>query len=146
VSDELWKQAHSRLNEVRSRMLRLRNGQVLGRPPAVGSAKYLLSGLLTCGQCGAALEARTRSHGRKRVPYYGCSAHWRKGGTVCSNNVEIPLADAEESILAVIERCMLDPELVADILTEAVSQLKADAVQTAQRTAPLEQELTRVES
>ena len=136
VTDDAWEQAHARLTEVRNRVLRLRNGQVLGRPPATGSARYLLSGLLSCGRCGAALEARTRSHGRKRVPYYGCAAHFRKGSSICPNNVEIPMADAEETILSVIERTMLDPEIVHDILAEAMSQLQTDALQSAHRSAP----------
>ena len=144
VSDSEWDGAHDRLSEVRDRYLRLRSGQVLGRPPAIGSARYLLSGLLTCGQCGASLEARTRSHGRKRVPYYGCSAHFRKGGTVCSNNTEVPMADAEAAILSKIESQMLDPAIVQDILAAAIAELQEATKADAQRTAPLEQELKRV--
>jgi site-specific DNA recombinase len=144
LTDEEWDEAHARLSEVRRRYLRLQNGQVLGRPPATSSTRYLLSGLLTCGTCGASLEARTRSHGRKRVPFYGCSAHVRKGSSICANNVEIPMSDAEEAILSTIERPMLDPAIVHDILTAALAELQAESTSDAQRTAPLEQELSRI--
>lgn len=42
-------------------------------------AKYLLSGLLTYGVCGGGLEARGRNHGKRRVVFYGCPAHHRRG-------------------------------------------------------------------
>ena len=44
VTDERMGSRAPRLTEVRNRALRLRNGQVIGRPPATGSARYLLSG------------------------------------------------------------------------------------------------------
>jgi site-specific DNA recombinase len=144
ISDEEWSEAHTRLEEVRRRYLRYQNGQVIGRPPAHSSTRYLLSGLLTCGTCGASLEARTRSHGRKRVAFYGCSAHFRKGNTICQNNVEMPMKDAEEAILSTIERQMLDPAIVQDILTAAIDDLQAEARSDSNRSAPLEQELSRI--
>jgi site-specific DNA recombinase len=144
VTDEQWDDAHTRLSEWRCRCLRLKNGQVLGRPPATGT-RYMLSGLLRCGTCGASMEARTRSHGRRRVPFYGCSAHFRKGSSVCSNNVEIPMADAEDAILSTIESYMLDPGIVQEIVETAVATLRADTAARSQRVEPLDRALAEVD-
>jgi site-specific DNA recombinase len=124
VPDDLWDAVHERLDCARRRYLRLNNGRVLGRPPAVGT-RYLLSGLLTCGVCGSSLEARTRSHGRQRAPFYGCAAHHRKGGTICRNNFEIPMKDADDAVLSLIEHRMLDPQLVERIVSETLQELQA---------------------
>lgn len=142
VSADAWDAAHERLGNARRRYLRVNGGRILGRPPAVGT-KYLLSGMLTCGTCGSSLEARTRSHGRQRAPFYGCAAHHRKGVTVCNNNLEIPMAEADDAVLSTIERVMLDPSVVQDIVARAAAELAEETTET--RRGALEQERTTVE-
>jgi site-specific DNA recombinase len=119
VTEDLWEAVHERLQGARARYLRLNNGRVLGRPPAVG-AKYLLTGLLTCSMCGSSLEARTRSHGRQRAAFYGCAAHHRKGSAVCQNSLEIPMAAADEAVLSTVEAVMLDPSVVNEIVSRTI--------------------------
>jgi site-specific DNA recombinase len=143
VPDELWEAVRERLDGQRRRYLRLNNGRVLGRPPAVGT-KYLLSGLLTCGMCGSSLEARTRSHGRQRVPFYGCAAHHRKGATVCRNNFEIPMADADNAVLSTIESRMLDPQVIERIIAGTLAQLQVET--TPARRSAREQERADIDA
>jgi site-specific DNA recombinase len=120
VDEALWTSVHERLDATRRRYLRLNNGRLLGRPPGSFATKYLLSGFLTCGVCGSSLEARTRSHGRKRVPFYGCAAHHRRGGNVCDNNLTIPMSEADEVVLSTIEHVVLEPGVVEEVLTRAL--------------------------
>lgn len=54
------------------------------------------------------------------------------------------MADAEGAILSKIESQMLDPAIVQDILAAAIAELQEATKADAQRTAPLEQELKRV--
>jgi hypothetical protein len=54
---------------------------------------YLLTNLAACGCCGDALRVRTRSHGQTRAKFYGCAGYHDRG--VCSNNADIPMADAD---------------------------------------------------
>jgi len=88
-----------------------------------GTPKYLLTGLLVCGVCGASLEGRTRSHGRLRAPFYGCTAHRRKGSSICANNFEIPMRDADHAVLSTIEHVMADSSVLEDIVACALEEL-----------------------
>ena len=54
------------------------------------------------------------------------------------------MADAEAAILGTLERQMLDPSIVQDILATAIAELEAVSKADEQRKAPLEDALTRV--
>src|SRR6185295_9888764 len=69
VSDAQWTAAQSQMTKHRERYAGSYRKLLVGREP-----KYLLSGFLRCAVCGAGLEARSRSHGRERRVFYGCSA------------------------------------------------------------------------
>lgn len=123
VTEAEWTAAHERLANTRDTYLRTTKGQLWGRPLNGIAAKYLGTGLMLCGQCGAALEVRSRSHGRKRGFFYACSAYNRKGTTVCQNNTWIPMERADAEILNLLERELLDP----DVIREAVDRVRAVA-------------------
>lgn len=146
VPDTLWDAVHERLAGERRRYLRLNNGKLLGRAPGTATAKYLLSGMLTCGLCGSSLEGRTRSHGRLRVPFYGCAANRRKGGTVCTNNLEIPMADADAQVLATVEKVMLDPSVLEEIVMRAMAQLTMSAATDSSNREALARDLAALDA
>ena len=88
-----------------------------GRPLNGTAAKYLGTGLLQCGCCGAGLEVRSRAHGKrasgyKRVHFYACSAYWRKGTSICRNGAEIRMSEADRLILDLAERTLLHPAVL----------------------------------
>ena len=123
ITDAQWCAVQARLATVRGRALRTRSGRLDGRPPG-SSAKYLLSGLMRCGQCGAGMEARTRSHGGHRALFYGCSAYHQKGRTVCTNNLTLPAAAFEDTVLDAIEGAVLSPRVIEDAVGRAVAALQ----------------------
>jgi hypothetical protein len=53
VADEVWTAVHERLADVKRAYLRGTKGQLWGRPERSAEAKYLLTGLTRCGECGA---------------------------------------------------------------------------------------------
>jgi site-specific DNA recombinase len=55
VSEELWQDAHRRLERTRQTYLRLTNGKVWGRPESGIESNYLLTGFLECAGCGGGL-------------------------------------------------------------------------------------------
>ena len=63
------------------------------------AAKYLLTGLARC-RCGASLEIHTRSHGKQRAKFYVCTAHYRKGKSVCANSLVMPLDRMDATVVA----------------------------------------------
>jgi hypothetical protein len=63
----------------------------------------LLSGLLTCAECGGAFRC---VDGRE----YGCATHRDGGEAACSNGVRVALALAEQKLLGKLTEEMLSPE------------------------------------
>jgi site-specific DNA recombinase len=66
--------------------------------------KHLLSGLVRCGCCGASMIVI-------RGDWVGCSAQRNRG--TCDNTRTIKLAEIEGRILAVLQKHLLDPDVVA---------------------------------
>ena len=71
-------------------------------------AKFLLSGLITCGRCGGRYEGTRRSGGRPRkngsksaARYYVCSSYVRRGRSACSLGA-IKAATLEEVVIEAV--------------------------------------------
>jgi len=117
-------------------MLRLSDGQLLGRPG--GPAKYLLTGLLKCGWCGGSFEALSSQHGRRRAFVYGCATHRRKGATICPNDLTVPMEEADVAVLCSVEDILLDSQVLNRAIDRAMALLSRN--QGADRRAELEKE------
>ena len=128
VSDELWAAVHARLSRVREAYVGATGGRLWGRP-AQRESKYLLPGLVVCGTCGSGYHVRTRSHGWRRAAFYGCSGYHLRGRSVCPNNVDVPMAAADELLLGALEDDALHPGVVEHALAEALAILRAETGQ-----------------
>lgn len=84
------------------------------------SVPYILSGILKCGLCGAALGI-IRGRGGKYARY-GCSQHFNRGA--CSNDLTIKSQIAEESFFDELQRVALQPEAIEVVLNEFTRQLQ----------------------
>jgi site-specific DNA recombinase len=104
VSDELWGSVQQTRRGYRGQA-----AQNCRRP------KRLLSGLLTCGECGGAFTL-------VRPGKYGCSTHREKG--TCTNASQISVNQLEGRVLAGIKMRLLDPELLAEFVHEFHSELE----------------------
>jgi len=144
VSDALWQAVHERLGRARQAYLRGTEGQVWGRPPSGVESKYLLTGMATCGWCGATLHVRSRSHGRRRAFFYGCTAHHHRGSRVCRNGLELPMVETDEALLTTLEAQLLHPEVVQRAVREAVAHLSAAPAQPPARIEAARAELVGV--
>jgi len=84
IDDTLW-------NEVQARRARVREHYDASRHFGTSKSaygKYLLSGLLACGTCGASMTIRTTAGSTQK---YGCTRRWRRGVSACSNGLLIRL-------------------------------------------------------
>ncbi len=107
VSDALWERVKARQ---RSRMhtigrsvrggLRKRGGGG-GRP-----AKYLFTGLLACGECGASFVMRNRA-------YYACGSYWH--GRACSNAMNVSRALVERVLLAGLREDLRSETVIQEV-------------------------------
>ncbi len=123
VSDDLWQAAHDRLRGSRNAYIRSTEGRLGGRPTNGVESRYLLTGMAVCGQCGGALTARSRSHGRHRGLFYHCLTNIQRGRAVCDNALAIPLKDTDEAVLTALEDDVLRPEVMTAAVREALARL-----------------------
>ena len=130
MSDEAWTRAHTRLAEARTHYLRSTSGRLWGRPSRETDSKYLLPGFARCGVCGGGMFVYSRRQGRRRVFFYACTAHHKRGPSVCANALKVPMATANAAILTAIESNVLRPEVVEAALARAVESIlpKADVL------------------
>jgi site-specific DNA recombinase len=78
VSEDLW----SRAQQLSTRTARYSAGDRSFR-----ESRYLLSGFARCALCGGGFASHGRMHGKHRVQFYACVAHWKRGPEVCGNGL-----------------------------------------------------------
>jgi site-specific DNA recombinase len=111
-------------------------------PPRVLSSPVLLTGLLRCGDCGAAMTLTTGKSGRYR--YYKCSRRVNKGNAQCaSRNLRMELLD--ELVLSQLEGRVFTPAKLREILTLARRQLRERTAADRQKLTLLQAELRRAD-
>jgi hypothetical protein len=87
---------------------------------------------------------RSRSHGRRRAFFYGCTAHHHRGPSVCRNDVELPMVETDEALLTAVEAQLLHPEVVQQAIREAVALLSAASDTPPARAEAVRDELSSV--
>jgi site-specific DNA recombinase len=96
--DELCERIDARLNKTRAKCASD------GRKTGPGQPKYILSGLLRCGECGAAMIIVNARHA------YQCSDF--HNGACCTNDKKVYRSDAEDIILQSIRKELLSPKRI----------------------------------
>ena len=100
IDDLLWQKVQVRLKRAREKS-HPNSLAKRGRP-----SKYLLSGLMVCGVCGANyIMQDTRA--------YGCSGHTAGGKYLCSNGVRVKREVAETALLSNIKKRLLSEEMTS---------------------------------
>ncbi len=99
IDEAAWRAAQERLD-----------ARTCAGLPAV-RGRGLLSGLLRCGLCGAALQLETGKGRSSRHAYYGCRSNRRAGKQGCPG-VRVRMADFDREILRVVTDVLLTPESV----------------------------------
>ena len=113
ISDELWQQAKAAQSR-RSAGLRKK-----GQQPLDGRHRYLLSGLLRCGLCGAPMAMRSR-HG------YGCMVRANRGNALCENSGVVNRKALESVVLKTVREELYGSdriEKLTDLVRESLIAL-----------------------
>ena len=100
--------------------------------PLTGSldSKYLLTSMLQCGKCGGTLEVRGRTHGRRRVHFYECSMHRRRGTAIC-RGLDVPMAKMDEELLTRLERDLMKPAVLRQACARLIAETESAIAETA---------------
>jgi len=94
VSEQLWEAVQARQAEIRNKSTAMK--VVLGNPKTRSRpGKYLLSGLLKCGCCGANYTVHSNTS-------YGCSFNINRGDAACANRMRISRRVIEETLLETV--------------------------------------------
>ena len=100
--------------------LRSRGPKVVA--PRRVSSPYLLSGLLHCGRCGAAMFGHAAKSGRYH--YYVCATAHRNGTNLCDTN-PVPRATMEERVLERLQTLVLREEHLEELVRLTNDELEA---------------------
>lgn len=112
-------------------------------PSRIFDGEFLLSGLIRCPKCGAAMVAsRTRSKTKNgeyvNRLYYVCGAFRSKGSSVCSSN-SIRKEEAETEVMKRIKQTLSKDHILKAIVAKINHKL-------ATRTVPLQAQLSHIKS
>ena len=104
-------------------------------------AKYPLTGIARCGECGGAIGCtRTRRRG-ELVKAYACMRHRERGAEACSVTVNQPMDEVEAALIEIVQRDILTGAVVEGVLTEVRRQIQAQMPRRELDIAALEAEL-----
>jgi site-specific DNA recombinase len=142
VSDEQWQAAHERLGNAKAVYLRGTDGKLHGRPSNGVESKYLLTGLLSCAECGGAMIVVSSGLSHRRRPYYACGTNRARGSSVCGNGTWAPLETMDNLVLGFIAEDLLREGVIARVI-EMILAAQAPAADNA---ADARAELQRVEN
>jgi site-specific DNA recombinase len=102
--------------------------------------KYLLSGLLVCGECGSHYIVQAK---RQNVQWYGCAAHAERGPAICTNGRMIRRERIERQLVDFVFHDMFTP-LKLEFLDQVIARIFAQHAQAPDQMMRLRQsELTR---
>lgn len=119
VDDILWQRVKNRQKKIHDKSKKVR--EALHQNAQIGSGpKYLLSGMMCCGECGANYVIVNRLE-------YGCSTYRNRGGSACSNNLRVRRDLIESRIFASLKNYLFTPthlttfeQVVKKTLKEAI--------------------------
>jgi len=116
VPEDLWRRVETR-----------RERRAWTADPAThgGKPRHLLSGLMTCAECGGRYIIK---HHRRGVRHYGCAVHADRGPVVCRNGGIVRQDVIEQKILAHVFGDLFAPHRLA-YLVRAVDAAMARALE-----------------
>jgi hypothetical protein len=110
------------------------------------ASSYLLSGFARCAQCGGGFASHSRTHGKRRVMFYACTAHWKRGPETCANGLVGRMDAIDAEVLATLETDVLKPRIVEAAIAMALDALRPERQDNSREKLARDLEAARVES
>lgn len=116
VDGSTWDAAQARAGRLGNRASSTADGpRGPGRP-----MRYLLSGILRCGECGGPMVIVDRYR-------YGCSTAKDRGATMCASTLKVPRIPAEKALVAGVQAELLTDEAFQRFTAAVTAELKRAA-------------------
>jgi hypothetical protein len=106
------------------------------------ASRYLLSGFARCAECGSGFASHSRTHGTRRVHFYACTTHWKRGPEACGNGLVARMEAIDGEVLATVQEDILRPSVIEHAVALALEELSPRRQDVAH--AKLERELLDV--
>ncbi len=120
IDDETWEAVQERRRSYKKRLRSTRNH------PKRERSSYLLSGIVICGECGAAMTGGTDNiHRNNPWPYYLCGRKKRKGWHSCPTG-KVDGRTLERLVLEVVSTRVLTSDYVMRLANEVNAHLVPD--------------------
>ncbi len=137
VSGDLWERVKARQASL------ARSPKLQAAAPALPffaqqRPRYLLTGKMTCGRCGASYAKSGKSR-------FGCQGAAKKGPTWCDNRLTIRQDELDARVLAGLSTEMLRDDVVAAFLTEYEAETQRLAAETVSTRPEREVELANLD-
>ena len=84
---------------------------------------YLLSGFARCAHCGGGFASHSRTHGARRVHFYACTTHWKRGPEACGNGLVARMEAIDGEVLATLQEDILRPSIIEHAVALALEEL-----------------------
>lgn len=109
-------------------------------PPRTITGDVLLTGILTCPNCGSGMTTATGKSGRYR--YYKCSQTIRVGKTGCPGRT-VPMEGLDDIVTRFLEDHFFEPESIRNLLAPLEDQQKKKATEFSSQIAERENALLK---
>jgi site-specific DNA recombinase len=110
------------------------------------AARYLLSGLARCADCGGLIHVARRKEGRANKAVYACSKRKNLGPRACKNSLRRPVESVDAAVVEWIRKNVLNEELIRSTLDELRARF-ASRTETAANDRPeLEAQIATVKA
>ena len=115
IPPELWDAVQARLLDIHQRSVKIR--ETMNNPNSRShGGKYLFSGLLHCGCCGANYTVYSTTS-------YGCSTNLNRGDVACANRLRVPRKILEGCLLDIIRKDLLSEESIETFLGDINAEI-----------------------
>ncbi|WP_127562656.1 recombinase family protein, partial [Nioella ostreopsis] len=136
INDALWTRVKQRQGAIREDILTERADNPDAPKIERGHRpRYLLSGLLSCGCCGAGYIMISNAR-------YGCSASRNRG--TCSNKKTIARKDVETRVLNGLQTRLMHPDLIREYITTWQQEMQKDRQESLAARGEQERRLAKV--
>jgi hypothetical protein len=125
VSEDVWRTAHQRMRGIRAHLMKVTGGHSGKRRTRDIDSRYLLPGFARCAVCGGGLcvmQRRQGPTGRRFV--YGCMSYHKRGATVCSNGLVLPIDRVDAAVLSTVATDVLRPRAARAVIDGVVKAMR----------------------
>jgi site-specific DNA recombinase len=147
VTQTLWDQVEERRTKNLHAYFRGESGRLISRPTGEDRCSaYLLTSIAKCVTCGGSIVAIKRTaKGRYTRTVYRCAYNYKRGGTICSNNIEVR-QDILDSVILHAMTEVLDERVLEASVTVALERIRNEREKFPDQRLALERELSLIET